>query len=109
MGGGNGITGASVGVPFPIPQSGLEVLWNFLTRYRGVAATRNIDQAAVEAYVAAVVTAKDAVKLSGLLKGSRRVTWVALGIEARVDPATAVDDMLEHLKRWDVPLRRHYR
>jgi hypothetical protein len=45
---GNGITGATVGVPFPIPQSGLEVLWNFLTRYRGVAAVRYIDQAAVE-------------------------------------------------------------
>ncbi|MSU66730.1 MAG: DUF1329 domain-containing protein [Opitutus sp.] len=45
---GNGIGGAIVGVPFPIPQSGLEVLWNFLTRYRGVAAGRHIDQAAVE-------------------------------------------------------------
>lgn len=46
--GGNGIKGAIVGVPFPIPHSGLEVLWNFLTRYRGVAAARHIDQAAVE-------------------------------------------------------------
>lgn len=45
---GNGISGAIVGVPFPIPQNGLEVLWNFLTRYRGVAAGRHIDQAAVE-------------------------------------------------------------
>ncbi len=45
---GNGIGGATVGVPFPIPQNGLEVLWNFLTRYRGVAAARRIDQAAVE-------------------------------------------------------------
>lgn len=46
--GGNGISGAIVGVPFPVPQSGLEVVWNFLTRYRGVAAARHIDQAAVE-------------------------------------------------------------
>ncbi|MBI4627041.1 MAG: DUF1329 domain-containing protein [Verrucomicrobia bacterium] len=45
---GNGISGAIVGVPFPLPQNGLEVVWNFLTRYRGVAATRHIDQAAVE-------------------------------------------------------------
>ncbi len=45
---GNGISGAVAGVPFPIPQTGLEVLWNFLTRYRGVAAARHIDQAAVE-------------------------------------------------------------
>lgn len=46
--GGNGFGGAIVGVPFPIPQNGLEVLWNFLTRYRGVAAARHPDQAAVE-------------------------------------------------------------
>ena len=46
--GGNGISGAIQGAPFPIPQNGLEVLWNFLTRYRGVAAARHIDQAAVE-------------------------------------------------------------
>ncbi len=44
--GGNGITGAVVGIPFPIPANGLEVVWNFLTRYRGVAATRHIGQAA---------------------------------------------------------------
>ena len=46
--GGNGITGAVRGAPFPIPGTGLEVVWNFLTRYRGVAAVRHIDQAAVE-------------------------------------------------------------
>jgi len=45
---GNGIAGALVGAPFPIPDNGLQVLWNFLTRYRGVAALRHLDQAAVE-------------------------------------------------------------
>ena len=45
---GNGISGAIVGAPFPIPENGLEVLWNFLTRYRGVAANRHIGQAPVE-------------------------------------------------------------
>ena len=44
--GGNGITGAVLGTPFPIPQSGIEVVWNHLTRYRGVASQRNIAQAA---------------------------------------------------------------
>ena len=44
--GGNGITGAVIGTPFPIPQNGLEVIWNHLTRYRGVAASRHISQAA---------------------------------------------------------------
>src|SRR5258708_11240689 len=44
--GGNGITGAVIGIPFPIPQNGLEVIWNHLTRYRGVAAARHFSQAA---------------------------------------------------------------
>ncbi|WP_415907240.1 DUF1329 domain-containing protein [Oleiharenicola sp. Vm1] len=44
--GGNGITGCVVGIPFPIPQNGLEVIWNHLTRYRGIAASRTISQAA---------------------------------------------------------------
>ncbi|HYC72722.1 MAG TPA: DUF1329 domain-containing protein [Opitutaceae bacterium] len=44
--GGNGVSGSVVGVPFPIPQNGLEVIWNHLTRYRGVAASRTIAQAA---------------------------------------------------------------
>jgi hypothetical protein len=44
--GGNGIEGALIGVPFPIPQNGAEVIWNHLTRYRGLSATRHIAQAA---------------------------------------------------------------
>ncbi|HYP15779.1 MAG TPA: DUF1329 domain-containing protein, partial [Opitutus sp.] len=43
---GNGFSGAIGGVPFPLPQNGLEVLWNHLTRYRGLAAVRHIAQAA---------------------------------------------------------------
>ena len=43
---GNGFTGAVVGIPFPIPQNGLEAIWNHLARYRGVAANRAISQAA---------------------------------------------------------------
>jgi hypothetical protein len=43
---GDGFANAIIGAPFPIPQNGLEVLWNHLTRYRGVAATRHIGQAA---------------------------------------------------------------
>ena len=33
--GGNGIEGTAAGIPFPIPQSGQEVIWNHITRYRG--------------------------------------------------------------------------
>ncbi len=34
--------------PFPIPKSGLEVYWNHLTRYRGIAAARQVGQVPVE-------------------------------------------------------------
>ena len=44
--GGNGVTGAIGGTPFPIPKSGLEVYWNHLLRYRGVAAGLQVGQVA---------------------------------------------------------------
>ncbi|HBO1619582.1 TPA: DUF1329 domain-containing protein [Pseudomonas aeruginosa] len=34
--GGNGFTNAYGGVPFPIPKSGVEVVWNHITRWRGL-------------------------------------------------------------------------
>jgi len=43
---GNGIAGSVVGIPFPIPQNGLEVIWNHLVRYRGEALSRHVGQAA---------------------------------------------------------------
>ena len=45
--GGNGFTGTKGGIPFPIPQSGLEVIWNHLARYRGDTYALNWSQAAV--------------------------------------------------------------
>ncbi len=45
--GGNGVTGATIGIPFPIPKSGVEVIWNHMLRYRSVFARRTIGQAAV--------------------------------------------------------------
>ena len=47
--GGNGISGAAVGIPFPIPANGLEAIWNHIARYRGQAVQRNGGQAAVTA------------------------------------------------------------
>jgi len=44
--GGNGISGAVIGIPFPMPETGLEVVWNHLCRYRGQSASRTITQAA---------------------------------------------------------------
>ena len=43
---GNGVTGAIVGVPFPIPANGQEAIWNHLLRYRGETVARWIAQAA---------------------------------------------------------------
>jgi len=44
--GGNGIENAVMGIPFPIPGNGLEVIWNHITRYRGVSAQITSSQAA---------------------------------------------------------------
>ena len=44
--GGNGVTGAVNGIPFPVPTEGLHAIWNHLLRYRADAAARQIGQAA---------------------------------------------------------------
>jgi hypothetical protein len=46
---GNGFTGALSGTPFPIPQSGVEVYWNHVTRYRSIAAGLQVGQAPMTA------------------------------------------------------------
>ena len=43
---GNGITQAAVGIPFPVPENGLEAIWNHILRYRGEALSRQGGQAA---------------------------------------------------------------
>ncbi len=44
---GNGVSGATAGVPFPIPKTGLEIIWDLLLRYRGDTYAVAWDQAAV--------------------------------------------------------------
>ena len=44
---GNGVGGAVIGIPFPIPANGQEVIWNHLLRYRGESVECRIGQAAV--------------------------------------------------------------
>jgi hypothetical protein len=39
--GGNGVNGAVNGIPFPVPQNGLEAIWNHILRWRGNAFDRN--------------------------------------------------------------------
>lgn len=43
--GGNGLDNFTTATPFPIPQNGLEVLWNHITRYRGGSVRRTHVQA----------------------------------------------------------------
>jgi len=47
--GGNGVTGATEGIPFPIPKEGVEIFWNHVLRYRANSAVRTIGQAPVTA------------------------------------------------------------
>ena len=44
---GNGVEGAVIGAPFPIPQNGQQVIWNHLLRYRGETLECVTGQAAV--------------------------------------------------------------
>ena len=44
--GGNGVSGASRGAPFPLPKTGQEVIWNHLLRYRGLGGLRTVGQVA---------------------------------------------------------------
>ena len=45
--GGNGVTGCTGGLPFPIPKDGNEAIWNALLRYRGDTFAMHWSQAAV--------------------------------------------------------------
>ena len=47
--GGNGLENFDTAYPFPIPQNGVEVIWNHITRYRGGSYTRVIAQATPQA------------------------------------------------------------
>ncbi|WP_347505426.1 DUF1329 domain-containing protein [Pseudomonas anguilliseptica] len=46
---GNGIADFKLATPFPLPQSGMEVLWNHLVRYRGDSVKRYYAQAVPQA------------------------------------------------------------
>jgi hypothetical protein len=45
--GGNGVTGATIGIPFPIPKQGVEVFWNHVLRYRADTIQHSYGQAPV--------------------------------------------------------------
>jgi hypothetical protein len=45
--GGNGVAGVAAGIPFPLPQTGQEAIWNHIMRYRGDQISFVTNQAAV--------------------------------------------------------------
>jgi hypothetical protein len=47
--GGNGMSNYAEGAPFPIPATGLEVIWNHIVSYRGESGSRVVGQAAPQA------------------------------------------------------------
>ena len=47
--GGNGLENFKTANPFPIPQNGLEAVWNQITRYRGGSVSRLVTQATPQA------------------------------------------------------------
>ncbi|MEM7612459.1 MAG: DUF1329 domain-containing protein [Pseudomonadota bacterium] len=49
VGGGNGLTDVQSDFPFPIPESGQEVIWNHILRYRGGSLRRTYTQIPVQA------------------------------------------------------------
>ncbi|WP_213876211.1 DUF1329 domain-containing protein [Pseudomonas sp. dw_358] len=44
---GNGFVGAYGGIPFPLPKSGVEAVWNHIARYRGIYGVQRTVEAAV--------------------------------------------------------------
>ncbi len=52
---GNGVLDAAEGIPFPIPNNGLEAVWNHLLRYRGKTLASNSGQAVLTANGAYVI------------------------------------------------------
>lgn len=46
--GGNALENFELSVPFPIPATGVEAVWNHITRYRGGSAARNLSTLSVQ-------------------------------------------------------------
>ena len=111
---GNGVTNAGEGIPFPIPQSGVEVFWNHVLRYRGDVIVRNIGQAPVTAggdYT--MVKFRDETMVAYSLSGARSENLnntIAYFIQETVGPARlagevllvqeTLDQSLENRRAW---------
>jgi hypothetical protein len=96
--GGNGVTNAGEGIPFPIPQSGVEVFWNHVLRYRGDVIVRQIGQAPVTAggdYT--MVKFRDETMVAYSLPGARSENLdniIAYFIQETISPARLAGEVL---------------
>src|SRR5262245_1064820 len=96
--GGNGVTNAGEGIPFPIPKSGVEVFWNHVLRYRGDVIVRQIGQAPVTAsgsYV--MVKFHDETMVAYSLPGAKSENLentIAYFIQETVAPARLAGEVL---------------
>ena len=112
--GGNGVVKAGEGIPFPIPQTGVEVFWNHVLRYRGDVIVRNIGQAPVTAsgdYT--MVKFRDETMVAYSLPGAKSENLnntIAYFIQETVAPARlagevllvqeTLDQSLENRRAW---------
>jgi hypothetical protein len=113
-GSGTGVTGAIIGIPFPIPSQGVEVIWNHILRYRAEIAERIIGQAAVTRTGAYnMVKFHDETMVGYSLPGATEAALdnvVLYFIQETIAPARlageillvheTLDQTLEHRKAW---------
>jgi hypothetical protein len=96
--GGNGVTKAGEGIPFPIPKSGVEIFWNHVLRYRGDIIVRTIGQAPVTAsgdYT--MVKFRDETMVAYSLPGAKSENLnntIAYFIQETIAPARLAGDVL---------------
>jgi hypothetical protein len=112
--GGNGVTNAGEGIPFPIPKSGVEVFWNHVVRFRGDVITRQIGQAPVTASGSyTMVKFRDETMVAYSLAGAKSENLnntIAYFIQETVAPARlagevllvqeTLDQSLENRRAW---------
>lgn len=111
--GGLGVEGARPGVPFPIPKSGFEAMWNHLVRYQGKASeskfdTFNIDSSGVPTLSASGISYSEYPlyadkNLGSVTKGSDPYWWYRLEYSG---PARRAGESLlvhEYLNAYEQP------
>ncbi len=112
--GGNGVTNAGEGIPFPIPKEGVEAFWNHVLRYRGDVIVRNIGQFPVTAGGAyTMVKFRDETMVAYSLAGAKSENLnnvIAYFIQETVAPARlagevllvheTLDQSLENRRAW---------